>query len=186
MSEKLYVKINRDEMEWLQKRSKGELRRIEKIKQDYSAVSNLPPEKALIVQKAYEDYQSILDTKNQLTHMLENGERRRLQILKDREEQEWIIECAEEESVKEAAKKRLEEMLKEEEYVLDLTRESLKNLIDMVYAASENLRTVTIPEYEKSAEDQFQAPITKSFVLNNARWMKDMLQQLQKKLEKKL
>lgn len=186
MSQKLFVKLNRDEIEWLERRARGELHNCEMIKEKYSAVSNLPPEKQLLVQKAYADHQSLLDTSTELKNMLEQGVRRRVQIQKSREELEWRIECTEDAAFKELFQKELDSLLKEEDYTIELNRESLKNTIEMAQLSEQRLVTQIIPKYESMKEEEFQAPMTKAYYVNDKKWEKNMLQELIKKLEKKL
>jgi hypothetical protein len=166
MSRQFTIVMSRIEMQWLHRQLTNVKEKYE-AKGEVAAVNELTP---LIITCA---------------DLLDKGitEKDRLMSLRQ-ELEDAILYCEEPEAVVEA-RRRLDELPKEETYKVTFDRQTAKFALRQVEFEIKWLREVNIPNLEKRTEYPDKI-MTKSYYINKAKKAKTILEEFKKRLEKEL
>lgn len=166
------IMLNRLEMQWLHRQVVSARDKLE------GKLKNGPAAELHNIQKDLDFFSKIA---LEMNDRINNGDAEKLKILNLRTELEEAITLCEEPEAIEEAKKRLDNLPKEEQYRVIFGKDQLKFTIKMLDKDIMWLYGKSIPNYEK--RDDYTDPVmTKSYYINKAKKAKGILSNLKARL----
>lgn len=175
MKKNFTIKLTRVEIGWLYRQLRGAKDKSEaKLKEEYSTERQV-------------EYDTLTKLCINCSDLIGHGESNRLKLDSLKQELEEAILLCEEPTAVIEARKRLDNLPKEEDYRVTFDRETAKFTLKLLDREIEWMRKTNIPNIEKRDASMFTDVIqTKSYYLNKAKRAKAILEELKKKLEKEL
>lgn len=189
MSKEFTVTFTRKEVEWMYRRLGGAVRHAEEIINSLSGKSDIGEKAELALTAAQNDIEMLKTQHNELRSLIEGGMKQLGALNARREELEEQLSLTDEPHMKEKVQKDLDSLQTEEEYRVKMNRHSIKYMLEVVDMTINSIKTQVIPNYEKSPADHFETneiPMSRSYYINKAWRDKVMLEDMYKRLEKRL
>lgn len=179
--------LDRKEVAWLARKLKLGLKKAEGTMNLLNGRNDLSAGEKDELRAAQEAGPFLLHLSRLFEQFLDQGAKERFGMEHRRAELNSVIELADEPEAKAFAEKELEAIPKDEEYKLQADRKMVKFFIKVIGDDIQNIRSVTIPTYEKAPDEDFPSPaMTRSYYINKARKTKEMLEVLFEKFERTL
>ncbi len=181
--------FNRKEVDWLYRRVNGAFKRADEIlTESHKGGEQSEPQK-LVAKEAQDNIEMLKKQSHDMASLITDGLTRLGALGARRAELEEALSFTEEPASRTKISDELAALPIEEEYRVTMDRHAIKYIISIVDDMLMRLRTKIIPEYQNAPVEHYENAervMSRSYYVNKNLRMKVMLEDMQRKLEKRL